>query len=147
MLNAPGTIRVVQVEPMKPMLKPPGTNRAVQVEPMKPMLKAPGTNKAVQAEPMKPRLKAPGTNRAVQVEPMKYMLKAPGIQRLKLFSDELPSNFAFKFDLRRYTWAPTTTPHAPRCSAPSASRQGLTLVHFSAQRKRFCGMYWVPAVE
>jgi hypothetical protein len=34
---------------------------------------------------------------------MKSMLKAPGSKRLKLVYDESPSNFAFKFNLRRYT--------------------------------------------
>jgi hypothetical protein len=31
------------------------------------------------------------------------MLKPPGTQRLKLKHDEVPSNFAFNFNLRRYT--------------------------------------------
>ena len=31
------------------------------------------------------------------------VLKAPMVQRLKLKYDEPPSNFAFKFNLRRYT--------------------------------------------
>jgi hypothetical protein len=43
--------------------------------------------------------------KAVQVDPVKPTLQAPGNKRLKLKYDELPSNFAFKFDLRRYTWA------------------------------------------
>ena len=38
--------------------------------------------------------------RTVLVEPVKPMLKAPGTQRWKLKYDELPSNFAFKFNLR-----------------------------------------------
>jgi hypothetical protein len=33
---------------------------------------------------------------------MKPMLKAPGFERLKLSCDELPSNFALKFIVRRY---------------------------------------------
>jgi len=41
--------------------------------------------------------------RPVQVDPIKSKLKAPGIKRLKLKYDELLSNFAFKFNLRRYT--------------------------------------------
>jgi hypothetical protein len=40
--------------------------------------------------------------RAVHVEPVKPMLKAPGTERLKLRSDELLSNLAFKFNLRHY---------------------------------------------
>ena len=38
---------------------------------------------------------------AVQVDPMKPTLKPPGTKRLKLKYDELLSNFAFKFNLRR----------------------------------------------
>ena len=41
----------------------------------------------------------------VQVYPIKPMLKAPGTKRLKLKCDEMPSNIAFKFNLRRYIWA------------------------------------------
>ena len=33
----------------------------------------------------------------------KPMLKAPGLQRLNLKCDELPSNLAFNFNLRRYS--------------------------------------------
>jgi len=40
--------------------------------------------------------------RAAQVDPVKPILKAPKTKRLKLKSDEPPSNFAFKFNLRRY---------------------------------------------
>jgi len=42
----------------------------------------------VQVEPMKPKLKAPGSKRA---------------KRLKLKFDNLPSSFAFRFNLRRYS--------------------------------------------
>jgi hypothetical protein len=38
----------------------------------------------------------------VQVDPIKPTLKAPGTKRLKLKFDILLSNFAFKFNLRRY---------------------------------------------
>ena len=51
--------------------------------------------------------------RAVQVDPIKPTLKAPGSGRLKLKCDEPLSNFAFKFNLRRYTqaaWAASTPP-------------------------------------
>jgi len=47
--------------------------------------------------------------KAVQVDPMKPPLKAPGTKRLKLRCDKLLSDFAFKFNLRRYTqglWTP-----------------------------------------
>ena len=39
---------------------------------------------------------------AVQVDPIRPTLKAPGTKRLKLKYDEPVSNFAFKFNLRRY---------------------------------------------
>ena len=38
----------------------------------------------------------------MQVDPIKPTLKPPGTQRLKLKYDEVLSNFAFKFNLRRY---------------------------------------------
>ena len=38
-----------------------------------------------------------------QVKPIKPALKAPGTKRLKLKYDELPSSFAFNFNLRRYS--------------------------------------------
>ena len=38
----------------------------------------------------------------MQVVPVKPTLKAPGIKRLKLRYDELLSNFASNFNLRRY---------------------------------------------
>ena len=42
---------------------------------------------------------------AVQVDPIKPTLKAPEIKLLKLSYDKLLTNFAFKFNLRRYTEA------------------------------------------
>jgi aspartyl-tRNA synthetase len=39
---------------------------------------------------------------AVQVDPIKPMLKAPGSERLKLKCDDMLSNFAFNFNLRRF---------------------------------------------
>ena len=41
---------------------------------------------------------------AVQVDPIKPTLKAPGIKLLNLNYDRPLSNFAFKFNLRRYSW-------------------------------------------
>ena len=41
--------------------------------------------------------------RAVQVDAIKPTLKAPGTNLLTLNYDERLSNFAFKFNLRRYT--------------------------------------------
>jgi hypothetical protein len=43
--------------------------------------------------------------KAVQVDPVTPSLKPPETKRLKLYYDELLSNFASKFNLRRYTWA------------------------------------------
>ena len=39
----------------------------------------------------------------MQVDTIKPTLTAPGTKRLKLQYDSLLSNFAFKFNLRRYT--------------------------------------------
>jgi hypothetical protein len=64
--------------------------------------------------------------KAVQIEPIKLTLKAPETKRLKLKHEELLSIFGFTFNLRRYT---------PRALRPQL-RQGLTLVHVSAQLKR-----------
>jgi hypothetical protein len=41
--------------------------------------------------------------KAMQVDPVKHTLNAPGNKRLKLKYAELLSNFAFKFNLRRYS--------------------------------------------
>ena len=51
-----------------------------------------------------------GQDRAVQVNPIKPTLKVPGSERLKLNCDDLHSNFAFKFNLRRYTKRPPPLP-------------------------------------
>jgi hypothetical protein len=45
----------------------------------------------------------PAQGRAVQVAPIRPKLKAPGTKRLKLTHDLPLSNFAFKFNLRRYS--------------------------------------------
>jgi hypothetical protein len=42
--------------------------------------------------------------KAVQVDPVKPMLKPPETKRLKPKCDGPLSNFAFEFNLRRYTW-------------------------------------------
>jgi WD40 repeat protein len=70
---------------------------------------------------------------AVQVDPIKPTLQAPGTKRLTLDDDAPLSDFAFKFNLHRYSWGAGTA----RCRSTSstACRQGLTLVHFTAQRK------------
>ena len=82
---------------------------------------------------------------AVQIEPMQFVLKAPGTRRLKLKYDELLSTFAFESNSRHYSWVACSggTRRCRRPCAPSAptspppARQGLTLVHFSAQREHF----------
>jgi hypothetical protein len=56
-----------------------------------------------------PRLRG----RAVQVDPVKSTLKAPGTKRLKLECEESLSNFAFKFNLCRYT-KPSCSRSCPR---------------------------------
>jgi hypothetical protein len=47
--------------------------------------------------------------RAVQDDRFKPTLKASGCERLKLKCDELLSNFAFKFNLRRYSLPATSS--------------------------------------
>jgi len=66
--------------------------------------------------------------RVVQVDPLKPKLKPPGSKRLKLKCDVLLSNFAFKFNLRRYTGGPP--PPARRCAGHALvpHRAGLILV-------------------
>jgi hypothetical protein len=66
---------------------------------------------------------------AVQVDPMKPMLKGPKAKRLKVKYYKLLSNFAFRFNLRRYTWArrratrwaPWRAPLPPPCAPPPSS--------------------------
>jgi hypothetical protein len=50
------------------------------------------------------QLRIAGLGRAVQVDPIEPTLKAPRTKRFKLTYDEPPSNFAFKFNSRRYSW-------------------------------------------
>ena len=68
--------------------------------------------KPLQRGPADPRARALG--RAVQVVPIKPTLKPPGTKRLKLKYDELLSNFAFNFNLRRYTWSIYKSIYVPR---------------------------------
>ena len=49
------------------------------------------------------RASEPQHGRAVQVDPIKPALKAPGTKRLELIYDGPLSNFAFNFNLRRYS--------------------------------------------
>jgi len=96
---------------------------AVQVDPIKPTLNAPGTKRLklkYNGPPSKFAFKfnlrcynqavlregclSVRLGGAVQVKPMKPVLKAPGSMLLKLRCDGPLSNFAFNFNLRRYTW-------------------------------------------
>ena len=74
--------------------------------------------------------------RAVQIDPIKPTLRAPAIKLLKLTYDEVLSSFAFSFNLRRYTAVRRSSCWWIR-RRTCGFRQGLTLVNFSAQRKRF----------
>jgi hypothetical protein len=58
-------------------------------------------------EEIRKRLAA-SLGRAVQVDPIKPKLKPLATKRLKVKCDILLSTTAFKFNLRRYTWAPRT---------------------------------------
>jgi hypothetical protein len=65
--------------------------------------------------------------RAVQVDSIKTRVEsAPGVcnQRLKLKCDEPLSNFAFNFNVRRYSWATSASTGSPPPSRTSSSRQG-----------------------
>jgi hypothetical protein len=82
-------------------------------------------------EQVVPRL-LPPPGRAARVDPIQPTLKAPGIQRLRLKHDIPLSSIAFKVNLRRYNLCRC------RCERRSCRpRQGLTLVHISAQREPF----------
>ena len=84
--------------------------------------------------------------RAVQVAPIKPKLKAPGIVLLKPGYDEPVSSSAFKIQLAplqpgrggvgAVARGPGVGDGVP-VLAGAQRGQGLTLVHFSAQRKRF----------
>ena len=79
----------------------------------------------------------------VQVDPMKPVLKAPGYVILKLEYDGLLSSFGLISTCaatpRRCGAASTAPPWPPPFphGASCGWAQGLTLVHFSAQRKHF----------
>jgi hypothetical protein len=86
----------------------------------------------------------------VQVDPIEPTLKPPGTKHLKLKCDILLSTFAFKFNVRRYDMEliafrarAAVLAQDLACTAAmtmaltDATGRGATLVHFSAQRKRF----------
>jgi hypothetical protein len=71
------------------------------------------------------RLHICSLGRVVQVDPIQFVLIAPGTIRLKLEYDNLPSSFAFKFNLRRYSWVRARAPWRRRwCRADSAAATG-----------------------
>jgi len=79
----------------------------------------------------------------VQVDPITPSLKAPGTKRLKLQFDGPRSNFAFKFNSRRYSQAAV---------GDAARRRGVPPRH--AERQSRAGLYrraeqsvWVNLIE
>jgi hypothetical protein len=80
---------------------------------------------------------------------MKPTLKAPKSKLLKLENEKVLSNYAFEFNLRRYNkGAPGSSSETSAAAtmrqeelqaslAGAHERQGLTLVHFSAQPELF----------
>jgi hypothetical protein len=60
----------------------------------------------------------------VRVDPIKSTLKARGIKRLKLKFDKLRSNFAFKFNLRRYAVVAADYAFVIHTTNPSSGDQG-----------------------
>jgi len=68
-----------------------------------------------------------GLGRTVQVDPLKPKLKPPGTRRLKLKCDTLLSTSAFKFYLRRYTWARSRASSAAAASRTSTSARSGTV--------------------
>jgi len=104
----------VQVDPLKPKLKPPVTKRL--------KLKYDGLLSNIgfkfnlrcyssASEHLHKKMNVPmekipaALGRAVQVASIRPTLKAPGTKRLTLKCDESLSNFAFNFNLRRYSLA------------------------------------------
>jgi len=61
------------------------------------------------------------------------MLKAPGTKRSKLKYDELLSNHAFNFDLRRYNTAVVVALLAAKAEMDSTDNDGDTPLHIAAE--------------
>ena len=94
---------------------------------------------------VRPHAVASAHGRAVQVGPIKPKLKPPGTKHLKLKCDILVSTSAVKFNLRRYNMDSYGDYGVGDGGAGASAgvdlpfaygRQGLTLVHFSAQLER-----------
>jgi len=79
----------------------------------------------------------PRHGRAMQVDPIKTTLKPTGIKRLKLMCATLLSTSGFKLNLRRHTTGRMLVMGRALHSSTFRLNQGLTLVHFSVQFKRF----------
>jgi len=85
---------------------------------------------------------------AVQVDPIKPTLKAPGTKRLKLEYYKLLSSFAFKFNLRRYSWGGGASSTARWSPCPTSSTatgsppwgRGLQKSTFQLNVSAFCGI-------
>jgi hypothetical protein len=70
----------------------------------------------------------------VQVDPLKPMMKAPRTKHLKPYYDEPPSNFAFKFNMRRYNAAAAMSDGAAlNRLAKFASSEALLVVRGGAE--------------
>ena len=73
----------------------------------------------------------------MQVDPNKPTLKAPGAMHLKLRCDGPVSNFAYKFNMRRYTVAGTDDAAWSRTVAQAGA---YTRPHFQLNVSAFCGI-------
>ena len=84
----------------------------------------------------------------MQVDPVKPKLKAPGTKRLKPKFDRSLLNFAFKFNLRRYSEVVTKVepeaaapPEVPRSRAPEVKKEIRKFATHGRQTK----WGWYPA--
>ena len=81
-----------------------------------------------------------GPGRAVQVDPIKPTFRAHGTKRLKLINDGPLSNFAFNFNLRRYSLA---DPNAPDLNGSTMS-QRLRLDHREVRSRPIANVKLIP---
>ena len=86
-----------------------------------------------------------GRGRAVQVDPITPTLKAPGPKRLKLIYDGALSNFAFKFNLRRFTEASSSTRAAPFPTSTTAGNAETLQPSVGAPREA-AGPTWADCI-
>jgi hypothetical protein len=75
----------------------------------------------------------------VQVAPIKPTLKPAGTKRLKLKCDEPLSNFAFNFNLRRYSKDGSARPDVPVVLEASATHS----LYLQLTVCTLCGIYWL----